>query len=146
IDNELQNRGFWKRYTKVAIVAHSMGGLIGRELVILEQLAGRENKVGLMVEIATPHLGSDAAGLASALGVSRPLTEQMSKGSSFLQGIEDQWSQVKNKPHTHCYTSPQDSVVPPDSATHQCDEIGRFPGGEHKDLVQQEDFKHTHYS
>jgi len=146
IDKELQQHGFWERYARVAIVAHSMGGLIGREVVMLAQLAGRENKVGLMIEIATPHLGSDVASLASALGLSRPLTEEMRRGSSFLQGLENQWSQLKNRPHTHCYTSPQDSVVPPDSATHQCDEILQFPTWGHTDLAKPKNWEDSRYS
>jgi pimeloyl-ACP methyl ester carboxylesterase len=49
---------------KTDIVAHSMGGLVARWMV--EALGGVEDKIGKLVMIATPHLGSPWALLAQA--------------------------------------------------------------------------------
>jgi pimeloyl-ACP methyl ester carboxylesterase len=44
----------------VAVVAHSMGGLITREYMRRERESGREPKVSQLVTLGTPHHGSDA--------------------------------------------------------------------------------------
>jgi pimeloyl-ACP methyl ester carboxylesterase len=53
-------------YPHVAVVAHSMGGLITREYMRRQIASGRPNKVLQLVTLGTPHHGSDL--LAKILG------------------------------------------------------------------------------
>src|SRR5262249_45590379 len=84
IDKKLTAEEMWPRYKKIAVVAHSMGGLIAREIILTKQLQGSNFNVGFLVEIGSPHMGSNVAKLASALGLSNPLTEEMSPNSELL--------------------------------------------------------------
>ena len=145
IGRELESRGYWNKYKKVAIVAHSMGGLIAREVVISESLTGRGKNVDLLVEIATPHDGARLAQIASVLGVSPPLTQEMSRGSSFLQTQRIHWQSLRTRPRTHCFFSTDDRVVGPDSATDQCDHVYELSGWNHRELVKPEEWKDLRY-
>lgn len=126
------------RYQRVALIAHSLGGLIARELAILARLRGDANPADLLVEVATPHLGANYAALAGAIGVSQTLTEDASKGSSFLAGLTAHWDQLSNRPKTRCYSSRQDWIVPTESAVFQCDEHTLQPAWGHMELVKPE--------
>lgn len=50
----------------VAVVAHSMGGLIAREYIRRQAAAGRPNRISQLVTLGSPHHGSDL--LAKVLG------------------------------------------------------------------------------
>jgi pimeloyl-ACP methyl ester carboxylesterase len=134
------------KYQRVAIVAHSMGGLVSREIVILRSLNESQKAIVVVVEIASPHLGAQPAKVASALGISSPLADEMSRGSSFLTTLQTQWQQIKTRPKTQCYTSPQDEVVSEDSATFQCDGFLSYPQWGHREMVKPESRTDDRYS
>lgn len=128
--------GDYAKYRHLAIVAHSMGGLVSRQLVILYVLARRGDEVSGLVEVATPHEGGRAADIAAALGLSRPYTEEMTAGSSFLTTERTLWGNIQPPPRSECFTSPQDLLVPEGSAGAQCTHVFAYPQGGHTDLVK----------
>lgn len=137
--------GRTSKYKKVGIIAHSMGGLIARELIIQRKLSSPEEPILVLVEVSSPHLGANPAKLASALGLSKPLTDEMIKNSSFLITLQTDWQAVKNRPFTMCYTSPQDMVVSEESATSGCDDSLAYPQWGHRELVKPESQKDDRY-
>lgn len=137
--------GKTSKYKKVAIVAHSMGGLIARELIIQRRLNSTEEPILVLVEVSSPHLGANPAKLASALGLSKPFTDEMVKSSSFLVTLQTEWQAMKTRPFTMCYTSPQDMVVSEDSATSGCDNFMAYPQWNHRELVKPESPKDDRY-
>ena len=110
-----------REYGRIAIVAHSMGGIAARELVIQHRLAQSRLQVGLLVEIAVPHNGANGAALANYLGVSKGFAGSLHAGrNSFLKGQALRWSLLRDRPSTVCFWHPSDPVVPSDSAKSEC--------------------------
>ena len=138
INKKLDSTQVWKSYEKVAVIAHSMGGIIAREIAILRELARRDHSFGVLVEVASPHKGANYAKLASSLGIGEPITEELSINSPFLNKLQAQWEALKQRPTTHCYTSIGDKIVLQDSAIFQCDKTLIHPNRKwgHKELVK----------
>ncbi|MCU0291540.1 MAG: hypothetical protein MUF10_06050 [Thermoanaerobaculaceae bacterium] len=82
---ELQSRlGFSRLY----LVAHSMGGLVSRGAINLRLGDGRRTEVERFVTISTPWLGHAAANLGvKTAPVVVPSWRDMSPGSAYLQGL-----------------------------------------------------------
>lgn len=120
-------------YDELAIIAHSMGGLISREIIILDEVP-RRNLIKILVEVATPHLGGNYAGLAAAFGVN---VRELEKGSPLLVSLNEQWGLIKDRrPYSVCFTSPSDNFVSEESATYGCDCQSEFHSGSHTALVK----------
>ncbi len=124
------------RYRRTAVIAHSMGGLVTREMIILRALHEDPWRADLLIEVATPHQGADVAALGAVLGLSLPLTQEVSPGSTLLVTLETEWQLLRRRPTTFCYTSPQDLIVSAASAVSQCDRQLRHPQWGHQELVK----------
>ena len=136
IAHHLEATGKVSERYRVVVIAHSLGGLLARELVLRQALQGGPAPIRKLIEIATPHEGADVAGLAFALGVSRALTGDMKRGSAFLRDQRTHWQALGVKPATFCIGSRQDGVVPLESASSQCVEGTSYPSGDHRSIVQ----------
>jgi pimeloyl-ACP methyl ester carboxylesterase len=134
-----------KETDKVIFIAHSMGGLVAREITILRRLAQSPGTVVLLAEIGSPHNGAAIAPLAAALGLSKDLTRDMLEDSSALKSLQVGWNQLAPKPQTLCYSSPQDSVVNEASAFFQCDYQLAFPVWSHTEMVKPESRDDSRY-
>ena len=143
--NSHLNFGKDGKYQHVAIIAHSMGGLLSREIVILRSLGGSQGEIVALVEVASPHLGANPARLAAELGITQPLTSEMTHGASFLRTLQTEWQRTNTRPQTQCYTSPQDNVVSEDSALFQCDGSLAYPQWGHRELVKPLDASDDRY-
>lgn len=88
---------------KISLVAHSMGGLVGRTYI---QKLGGVHQVDHLVTFATPHWGSR---LAEFLPIG--ITRQLAPNSTFLKQLNQvtQWPPV----HLHCLWTKTDMVVVP---------------------------------
>jgi len=135
VNEEIEKADKNEHYAQIVLIAHSMGGLIGREVAILGKLKNQK-PAGLLVEIATPHQGANVAGLASALGISEKLTKEMLNDSSTLNSLTTQWSAFADRPTTYCFTSPDDSVVSLQSAMFGCDRSMTYPLWSHTEMVK----------
>jgi len=130
---------------KLVFVAHSMGGLIAREITLLQRLGQSPGTIAMLAEIGTPHNGAQIAPLATALGLSKDLTGDMLEGSSTLRGLQVRWNALAPRPETICYSSPGDNVVRETSAFYQCDYQLSFPVWSHTDLVKPESRQDPRY-
>lgn len=133
------------KYQRVVIIAHSMGGLISRQIVIIRRLNGQDAKVAKLIEVATPHLGGKPALIARTLGVSDELADDMVAGSGFLSTLTANWNALSPRPATFCVGSPQDAVVSQASATYQCDRLDYYTSGGHTDIVKPSDRTEAYY-
>jgi triacylglycerol lipase len=92
----------------VAIVAHSMGGLVARAALA----AGGPGLVSRIVTIASPHHGTALARLSRSAPA-----RQMRPGSSWLQALNASEHGAWPVPVTSIYSLHDNLVVPPRSAT-----------------------------
>ena len=136
LNEQMVRDGAYQRYDEIWIVAHSMGGLIAREMLLENRLSRDNRQYKGLIEIATPHLGADMGQLLSALGLSSGFSEDLSPGSPMLSDLGDAWNSLKDRPRTYCLTSAQDAIVTQASATFQCDDYLRYPQWGHTDMVK----------
>ena len=108
-----------RRYTSLAVVAHSMGGLVvQRALVDNPELADRTKKVVLF--------GTPSAGLrkASWMVFWKRQLRNMAKGSEFITALREDWA-ARFEPEPgfdlRVVAGEQDQFVPPESS------LGPFP-------------------
>lgn len=133
----------------VMMIAHSMGGLVGREIA-LSRLVSAAAPPPVLVEIATPQLGTTkTVALAGRLGISKRLTRDMRQDSSYLRNLQQRWNDAQTRERgidTFCFWSAQDGVVPRHSAL-ACDRPGTpFPQWNHREVVKPENFGDPRYS
>jgi pimeloyl-ACP methyl ester carboxylesterase len=140
IAEKLEENGV-DHYSKIAIIAHSIGGLVSRKLVLQRRRGFRS--VGVLVEIGTPHTGTERyAQLFDDLGIPIPgndLVLEVKVGSDWLRELRNDWNALDPRLPTHCFTSPNDTLVPQDSALFQCDKFHYLPGFDHTGMVKPND-------
>jgi len=136
LTEQMRQRGYYSKYDKIFIVAHSLGGLVGREIVIENRLGGLPDTVQKIVEIATPHNGANIAGLAATLGMDRAYVREVEPSSRFLGDLRDKWNRLSPRPATFAITSVEDQIVTPSSAEEQCDRFQVFPQWGHTELAK----------
>jgi pimeloyl-ACP methyl ester carboxylesterase len=134
-----------QHYDKIAIVAHSIGGLVARQIV-LEQRPELKNIV-LLVEVGTPHLGPyKYTDLADSIGLrGGRLVGELQTGSPYLAKLQTDWDHLPDRPHTFCEGSPNDYVVSLASAQAGCDEKHAYPSLDHRGLVKPTDAREDRY-
>jgi pimeloyl-ACP methyl ester carboxylesterase len=123
-------------YRKIVIIAHSIGGLIARRILV-EKKPELTNVV-LLVEIASPHKGpQDYAQLLKDLMLpGGALIADLKPGSHFLTTLNNSWQTLPGRPHTYCEASPDDRLVSIDSALDGCDEKHFLPSYDHRGLAK----------
>jgi hypothetical protein len=102
-----------------------------------------EEMLGLLIEMGDAF---NLANLASALGVSEPLTCEVSSGSPFLKYLSADWANIAVKPENVCYYSPQDNVVNVTSAKADCTDFIGQPQWGHQALVKPDDAGDARYT
>jgi triacylglycerol esterase/lipase EstA (alpha/beta hydrolase family) len=146
INASLDTNERYQHYEKRVIIAHSLGGLVGREMIIGRRLA-EQSSFGLLIAIATPHKGATPAQLLRIAPLRESLTNELRPGSSYLTSLAKHWEQLKTRPRTVCYTSLADVVVDADSALSQCDRTVTHPyAWGHIDLVKPTDATDARYA
>lgn len=141
VEEALNTRQVYERYEKIAIIAHSMGGLIARRIAVFATLTrGHPKPIGLLVEIGTPHEGANLAGFSNKIGLRGELTTDMEKDSKFLKLLAKDWSRLGERPgirpKSQCFYSPQDGVVNQSSAKAGCDTDRPYIEGGHRAIVR----------
>jgi pimeloyl-ACP methyl ester carboxylesterase len=143
--NELESRRI-AGFREVSFVAHSMGGLLARDIVLQHHAREYPVRYKYIVSIASPYDGANVGALAAALGISRDLTRDVSPEAGYLVGLRQYWNQLQRRPETYCITSPHDEVVDQRSATSQCDREFRHLKWSHSELVKPVDRGDRRYS
>lgn len=137
-----------EHYSKIAIIAHSIGGLVSRKLILQRRHAF--HGVGILIEVGTPHTGTERyAQLLDDLGIplaGNDLVTEVKVGSDFLRDLRNDWNALDPRTPTHCFTSPDDGLVPQDSALFQCDKFHYLPGFDHTGMVKPNDAQDDRYT
>lgn len=98
------------KYKKIAIVGHSMGGLIVKE-AILADIENSENRIDLFISLGVPHLGSNWANFAQNFSPSIQLKE-LGNMSDYTSKLSRRWKHNSNLlPPVYYFTSKQDHIV-----------------------------------
>ena len=118
------------------VVAHSMGGIIARQLHLSRELSRSSPAVTALVEFGVPHNGTVVGDLAQALGLSQRYTRDLARQSSLLADLQYKWQRLPSPPPTVCVASHGDAVVDPDSALLDCAQRKLFNGYGHSELVK----------
>lgn len=94
---------------RVALIGHSMGGLIGRHYI---KFLGGSDKVSRLACLGTPHHGTWTAATAPILTGTR----QIVPGSPFLNELNDPSTDHGGVPITNVWTKWDGVVIPSESA------------------------------
>jgi pimeloyl-ACP methyl ester carboxylesterase len=129
----------FERYRTITVIAHSMGGLVAREVAIQHDLRRTKGGFTQLIEIATPHDGANPSRLASALGISTESAADLTHGSRFLAALRTHWGDFAARPPTVCLGSPQDLVVSAESAESDCVDRVTYPQWGHTEMVKPTD-------
>lgn len=107
----------FKKYNKVVIIAHSMGGLISKA-AILKLIEKDNNKVSLFLSLCVPHNGSALANLGKLI-LKNPNLNDLAPLSIIIDQVTRKWLNPKSiefLPETVYYQGKNDIVVPNESS------------------------------
>ncbi len=82
-------------FKEIALVAHSMGGLIARQYIVDSIINQKPTNVNKLMLYATPNNGSQLAKLGILLQFRNIPIFQMKKKSSFIKNLNVQWDKLK---------------------------------------------------
>ncbi|MBR9793015.1 MAG: hypothetical protein GYB58_14810 [Gammaproteobacteria bacterium] len=111
-------RANYRNFSKISIVAHSMGGILVRRLATLQK--NRRKKLDNIVQvtfIASPHNGAVLAKLATSIPTLEKLQlQELSADSPFIFSLNSDWldwveSGAINRENIRCIVGTNDKVV-----------------------------------
>lgn len=103
------------QYDNIFIVAHSMGGLITKDLIVKDIVETGQTNIRLFISLAVPHLGSEKAVLGSLIS-SNLQVDNLRPLSDFIGNLNQQWIKLPNKPIVKYIYGTHDDYVPKVSA------------------------------
>lgn len=102
-------------YSSLVIIAHSMGGLVTKSLILSELRELSKSSVDLYISLAVPHAGSDYATLAKLLLGNIQISD-LNPLSDTIKFLNHHWILQKNLPQTIYFYGAYDKIVPKNSA------------------------------
>lgn len=126
VERELRDMQRACHGARVAIIAHSMGGLVARAAL----RSGGAGLVGRIVTLASPHHGSRIAGWFGWLP-----TQQMTPGSAWLRSLNEAQEGRLPVALTSVYSLEDNLIVPPRSARLEGAELCELRGLGHLGLL-----------
>ncbi len=128
-------------YENIVIIAHSMGGLIGKKVILDYEYIG-SSKVGLFLSLAVPHLGSDLAIYGSFISPNIQIKD-LKPFSIEAMKLIDNWLGASNLPITKYFIASYEGTVSVNSAfppgTAKSDKI--YIDENHRSIAQPKDEK-----
>jgi hypothetical protein len=101
---------FAKKYRKIVLLGHSMGGVIARKAII-----HLENDVPsyetLLITFATPHQGNYFANTASIVFKNKQL-QNLGPLSDVICDIDREWTEINPNSRCHYFSGHDDNIVP----------------------------------
>lgn len=122
----------------IAIISHSLGGLVTRRLLTYTALTRPSYRITRTSTLGTPFAGADLAGLAAFFRISPSVLPDLRPGSSFLTAMDLDWRAYQHhsqRATQMCFASPDDGVVDQASAIHLCDDFRYLPQWGHTELT-----------
>jgi len=104
--------GEFKKYDKVVVIAHSMGGLISKA-AILKLINRDNNRVALFLSLCVPHNGSNLANLGKHI-LNNANLEDLAPLSTIIDEVSREWinpAVVGSLPQTIYYQGKNDFIV-----------------------------------
>lgn len=132
IANELKSaiRFKCKEYENIVIVAHSMGGLVAKALLLDDNNEEQLSKIKLFLSLAVPHSGSDWARLGKVVSKHNPQLINLEPLGDTVTELSHKWIE-KEHPETVYFVGNYDDIVCENSAI-------AFQTG-YKDIVHTDD-------
>lgn len=129
---------------RVGIIAHSMGGLIVRKLLVMQRdrKAPLDEAIRQATFVASPQLGSDLAKILKRVpGFSSEQLNELSPNSGFVIELHEQWQNWKDRKtpvvcEVRCVYGTNDDVVPAADASADDREAVPILGANHSNIVK----------
>lgn len=103
------------QYDNIYIVAHSMGGLITKKLIVDELKESGWTKVKIFISLAVPHLGSEKAVFGGLISNNLQI-DNLNPVNKFIASLNQSWVNLDSKPTTKYFYGNLDDVVTKSSA------------------------------
>lgn len=103
------------QYDNIYVIAHSMGGLVTKSMIIDELKSSGETKVKLFISLAVPHLGAEAASIGRLFS-SNLQVDNLRPVCDFIGWLNQEWINLSNKPTTKYFRGSYDELVSKASA------------------------------
>lgn len=124
-----------KSQKRVVVIAHSLGGVIARSIVIgSERSLG--NRIGAIVTFASPHNGAEWSRVAMELGFPKAIMGDLQTGSLFVTALNAVWSTRGRAVPDLCIASEADSFVTTASALATCSRTRILGEFDHFDIIR----------
>ena len=101
-----------KKIEKIVLIAHSMGGLVAKSMILENIMESNRNKISLYVSLAVPHRGSNLATFGKII-FGNPQLENLQPLGEKINRMNEQWLQLSDKlPKTLYFQAKYDDIVP----------------------------------
>lgn len=99
---QLRDEGVFKKHDKVALIGHSMGGLVAKRMVLSLRAEGAQQELAKLrgvIFLSTPAHGAEVAGLAKWLSLNPQFKDlQPAELNTFLQTLHNDWQRLRRDP------------------------------------------------
>ncbi len=105
----------YSKYKRVAIVAHSLGGLVAQQ-AILDLPAEERNRISHLLLFGTPSGGLSEKGLQS---LSQNSLKELGSGGAYIKSLRERWDKTFNNTYPFAFKTvagTKDAFVPVDSS------------------------------
>jgi pimeloyl-ACP methyl ester carboxylesterase len=104
-----------KDYDNIFIVAHSMGGLVTKDMILKSKTNQVNNNIKLFASLAVPHNGANLANIAKAI-FNNPHIKDLAPLEPFINSVTQRWLTTSALPYTLYFQGKGDTVVPKTSS------------------------------
>ncbi len=133
----------------ILIVAHSLGGLIARHMIISTLRSGHLNNIRKVALVASPSTGSQLANVGSVVSFAHRQLKQLCRDAQGLAAINIDWEQMKieEKIQVKYILGGSDRVVPNESAAPYLGRDNRavLINADHRSIVAPDDVDDIRY-
>lgn len=109
-------------YEDIVIIAHSMGGLVVKNVIIDDFNREGSSRIKFFISLAVPHQGAEAAAFGSLISNNIQIENLRSVGA-FITDLNRNWINLNPKPVTKYFFGTYDTIVPKESAVSVDNEI-----------------------
>lgn len=104
-----------EQYDNIYVIAHSMGGLITKNLIKNELIQSNYTKVKFYISLAVPHQGASMSVLGSLVSSNLQISN-LNPVEQFINELNQNWVYLDSKPKTKYFYGSYDDVVTKHSA------------------------------